>query len=70
MNQQTVYQTVSDNETYRVLKGSTHIINYVQPTTGYFFTPKQFEILIRESMYAAVKGIDFQTFYNQLTESK
>jgi len=41
--------------------------HWEKPTTGYFFTPEEFERVINTAMWAAGNGADFQTFYNQLT---
>lgn len=43
--------------------------HWLKPTTGYFFTPEEFERVINTAMWAAGNGADFQTFYNQLTGS-
>ena len=55
---------------------SHQVINWLKPTTGYFFTPEEFREVARiiwdESAVTTGKTIkpvypDFQTFYNQLT---
>ena len=108
MNQQTVYQKAPEwDATLQVIQGVSTVVDFVKPSTGYFFTPEEFrEVLIKAQESACkqllsdmAKGFlvnkdkveifsdkavfqaigetiqtfplpDFQTFYNQLTESK
>ena len=44
--------------------------HYLKPSTGYFFTPEEFERVIKAAMTATANGVGFRDFYNQLTESK
>lgn len=82
MNQQTVYQKAPEwDATLQVIQGVSTVVDFVKPTTGYFFTPEEFREVARDIYKAGyvrrlgedntcVEGSaifpDFQTFYNQL----
>lgn len=43
MNQQTVYQKAPEwDATLQVIQGVSTVVDFVKPTTGYFFTPEEF----------------------------